>query len=29
MGSYKWCYKPPNMPYNYSYATYNYTYNYP
>ena len=28
-GSYKWGYKPPNMGYNYSYLTYNSTYNYP
>ena len=29
MGSYKWGYKSPNMGYNYSYPTYNPTYNYP
>ena len=28
-GSYKWGYKSPNMGYNYSYLTYNPTYNYP
>ena len=27
MGSYKYGYKPPNMSYNYSYLTYNPTYN--
>ena len=29
MGSCKWSYKSPNMDCNYSYATYNSTYNYP
>ena len=29
MGSYKWGSKSPNMGYNYSYPTYNPTYNYP
>ena len=29
MGSYKWDYKSPNMGHNYSYLTYNPTYNYP
>ena len=29
MGSSKWGYKSPNMGYNYSYPTYDSTYNYP
>ena len=29
MGSYKWGYKSHNMGYNYSYPTYNPTYDYP
>ena len=29
MDSYKWGYKSPNLGYNYSYPTYNPTYNYP
>ena len=29
MGTYKWGYKSLNMGYNYSYPTYNPTYNYP
>ena len=29
MGSYKWGYKSLNMAYNYSYPTYDPTYNYP
>ena len=29
MGSYKWSYKSPKLGYNYSYPTYNPTYNYP